>query len=77
MQKLIDKNSQRLVNLGKMWEERRLPLVNEIKELTEKSSVSEDDTEKKLEEIKELRKRMKETSDETKRKDELIKQLVS
>nr|CAB3228419.1 coiled-coil domain-containing protein 22 homolog [Phallusia mammillata] len=75
LQKLIEKNQQRIVSLGKMWEERRLPMINEIKEFKEKTELSEDNTEIKLEEIKLIRKRMKEATEETKRKEQMIKQL--
>ena len=36
-QKLIEKNSQRILTLGKMWEERRVPLINELRELKRKT----------------------------------------
>ncbi|CAK8697465.1 unnamed protein product [Clavelina lepadiformis] len=74
---LVEKNSQRLIGLGKLWEERRVPLIEEIRELKQRGSASQVDTESKLEEIKTLRKRMKEASEETKKKEQLMKQLTT
>ena len=41
LQNLIDKNTQRLINLGKLWEEKRIPLIDQIRDLSEKCSTSE------------------------------------
>lgn len=38
---LVEKSSQRLIQLGKMWEEKRVPLIKEIRDLNEKLSTSD------------------------------------
>uniref|UniRef100_H2Z6Y3 Coiled-coil domain-containing protein 22 n=1 Tax=Ciona savignyi TaxID=51511 RepID=H2Z6Y3_CIOSA len=72
---MVDASSQRLVELGKLWEEKRIPLVAEIRRLKQSKTETEFDAERKVEEIRLLRSRMKDVSEETKQKDQLIKQL--
>lgn len=37
-QNLVDSNKERLIGLGQMWEERKLPMVAEIEALREMST---------------------------------------
>uniref|UniRef100_F6ULS9 Coiled-coil domain-containing protein 22 n=1 Tax=Ciona intestinalis TaxID=7719 RepID=F6ULS9_CIOIN len=75
LKSLVDASSKRLVELGRLWEEKRVPLIEDIRRLKQSKTESEFDAERKVEEIRMLRTRMKDVAEETKLKDQLTKQL--
>lgn len=77
LQALIDASSQRLISLANQWEQHRVPLIDQYRELKDACSQRLNETQKKLEEIKELREKIRETGIEARLKDETYKQLTS
>lgn len=77
LQGLIDTSSQRLVSLANQWEEHRVPLIEEYRELRELSSRRVNETQRKLEEIKVLREKIQNFGMEARQKEETLKHLVS
>jgi len=72
---LIETNEKRKEELDKMWEERRVPLQDEIDKLEEELGKNKVDTEAMLKEIQEIRRKMREVMVDTKNKDEVVQQL--
>lgn len=77
LQSLIDTSSQRLVSLANQWEQHRVPLIEEYRELREQSSRRVNETQRKLEEIKVLREKIQNLGLEVRQKEETYKHLVS
>ena len=77
LQNLIDTSSQRLVSLANQWEQHRVPLIEEYRELREQSSRRVNETQRKLEEIKVLRDKIQNLGMEVRQKEDMHKHLVS
>lgn len=77
LQNLIDTSTQRLVSLANQWEQHRVPLIEEYRELREQSSRRVNETQRKLEEIKVLREKIQNFGLEVKQKEDTYKHLVS
>eukprot|EP01106_Pelomyxa_sp_JSP_P018891 TRINITY_DN9072_c0_g1_i1.p1 TRINITY_DN9072_c0_g1~~TRINITY_DN9072_c0_g1_i1.p1 ORF type:complete len:343 (-),score=95.87 TRINITY_DN9072_c0_g1_i1:278-1306(-) len=76
LQKLVDKASDRLVELATEWEKHRMPLIAELRKLTDSQHEAQGESRVRLEEIKQMRADMKKLVDEIKLKDDRYKQLV-
>lgn len=77
LQNLIDTSSQRLVSLANQWEQHRVPLIEEYRELREQSSRRVNETQRKLEEIKVLRDKIQNLGMEVRQKEDMHKHLIS
>ncbi|GFU96946.1 coiled-coil domain-containing protein 22 homolog [Trichonephila clavipes] len=77
LQAVIDASSQRLVSLANQWEQHRVPLIDQYRELRELSSRRVNETQRKLEEIKVLREKIKSLGVEARQKEEMHKHLVT
>lgn len=77
LQGVIDASSQKLVSLANQWEQHRLPLVEQYRELRELSSRRVNETQRKLEEIKSIREKIKGLGVEARQKEETHKHLVT
>lgn len=77
LQGLIDSSSQRLISLANQWEQHRVPLIEEYRELRELSSRRVNETQRKLEEIKSLREKIQNLGVEARQKEDMHKHLVS
>ncbi|XP_054706190.1 coiled-coil domain-containing protein 22 homolog [Uloborus diversus] len=77
LQTLIDASSQRLVVLANQWEQHRVPLIDEYRELRELSSKRVSETQRKLEEIKVLREKIKNLGIEARQKEDMHKHLIA
>ncbi|GFT93909.1 coiled-coil domain-containing protein 22 homolog [Nephila pilipes] len=77
LQAVIEASSQRLVSLANQWEQHRVPLIDQYRELRELSSRRVNETQRKLEEIKVLREKIKSLGVEARQKEEMHKHLVT
>ncbi|CAL1291564.1 unnamed protein product [Larinioides sclopetarius] len=77
LQAVIDASSQRLVSLANQWEQHRVPLIDQYRELRELSSRRVNETQRKLEEIKVLREKIKSFGVEARQKEDMHKHLVT
>lgn len=77
LQGVIDASSQKLVSLANQWEQHRVPLIEQYRELRELSSRRVNETQRKLEEIKSIREKIKGLGVEARQKEEMHKHLVT
>lgn len=77
LQGLIDTSSQRLISLANQWEQHRVPLIEEYRQLRELSSRRVSETQRKLEEIKILREKIQNLGVEARQKEDMHKHLIS
>ncbi|XP_035231883.1 coiled-coil domain-containing protein 22 homolog [Stegodyphus dumicola] len=77
LQGLIDASSQRLVSLANQWEQHRVPLIEQYRELKELSSRRVSETQRKFEEIKLLREKIRNLGAEARQKEDMHKHLIT
>ncbi|XP_015918105.1 coiled-coil domain-containing protein 22 homolog [Parasteatoda tepidariorum] len=77
LQDLIDASSQKLVALAKQWEQHRVPLIEQYRELKELSSRRLNETQRKLEEIKSMREKIRKIGGEARQKEDTFKHLMT
>jgi len=76
LKQISQQSAQRLIELATEWEQHRLPLLNQIRELSHQISHANDDTKSNVEKIRALRGAMREYVQDIQKKEERYKQLI-
>lgn len=76
LQKLVATSSTRLVELGKEWENHRIPLVNKLRRARQLFAERKEEIGQKIEMIKRIREEMKEKANDLREKEKLSKVLT-
>jgi len=76
LKQISQQSAQRLIELATEWEQHRLPLLNQIRELSHQISHANDDSKSNVEKIRALRATMREYVQDIQKKEERYKQLI-